>query len=133
MTSSLVSKDMKRILEISYNTQGLFYMLTLYPTPPHHHHHHHHHHYFLQHNFVFRRKIEKQNFYMWRTYEFIYWTRHKWQKVDSFFWICCFSCKLTYHSYQQRVCKIMLLIRTFVKTNVCLFFNVCLFLINLRS
>ena len=26
--------------------------------------------------------------------------------------------KLSYHSYQQRVCKIMFLIRTFVKTNV---------------
>ena len=48
--------------------------------------------------------------------EFIYWTRHKWQKVDSFFWISYFSSKLSYHSYQQRVCKIKFLIRTFVKT-----------------
>ena len=49
--------------------------------------------------------------------EFIYWTGHKWQKVDSFFSFCHFSSKLSYHSYQQRVCKIMFPIRTFVKTN----------------
>ena len=47
---------------------------------------------------------------------FIYWTRHKWQKVDSFFWICYFSSKLSYHSYQQRVCKFLFLTETFVKT-----------------
>ena len=47
----------------------------------------------------------------------MYWTRHKRQKVNSFFWICCFSSKLSYHSYQQRVCKILFLIRTFIKTN----------------
>ena len=31
--------------------------------------------------------------------ECIYWTSHKWQKVESFFWICYFSSKLSYHSY----------------------------------
>ena len=36
--------------------------------------------------------------------EFIYWIRHKWQKVDSFFWISRFSSKF---SCQQRVCKIL--------------------------
>ena len=49
--------------------------------------------------------------------KFTYWTRHKWQKVDSFFSFCHFSSKLSYHSCQQRVCKIMFPIRTFVKTN----------------
>ena len=49
-----------------------------------------------------------------KMWDFIYWTRHKWQKVDSIFWICCFSSKLTYHSYQQQVCKFLFLIRTFV-------------------
>ena len=39
--------------------------------------------------------------------EYIYYTRHKWQKVDS----------MSYNSYQQRVCKIKFLMRTFVKTN----------------
>ena len=34
---------------------------------------------------------------MW---DFIYWTRHKWQKVDSLFWIWWFSSKWSYHSYQ---------------------------------
>ena len=51
---------------------------------------------------------------MW---DFIYWTRHKWQKVDSFFWICCFSIKLSYNSYQQKVCKFSFLKRIFAKTN----------------
>ena len=50
--------------------------------------------------------------------EFIYWERHKWQKVDSFFWICHFSNEFSYYSYQQRVCKIVFLTRTFVKTNL---------------
>ena len=49
--------------------------------------------------------------------EFIYWTGHKWQKVDSFFSFCHFSSKLSYHSCQQRVCMIMFPIITFVKTN----------------
>ena len=59
---------------------------------------------------------KRQNFYMWRTYtrlEFIYWTRHKWQKVDSFFWLCHFSSKLSYHSYHQGVCESKFLIRTY--------------------
>ena len=38
-------------------------------------------------------------------------------KKDSFYWICCFSSKLSYHSYQQRVRKFLFLIRTSVKTN----------------
>ena len=50
-------------------------------------------------------------------FEFNSQTRHKWQKVDSFFWICRFNSRLNYHSYQQKVCKIMFLITTFVKTN----------------
>ena len=49
--------------------------------------------------------------------EFIYWTKHKWQKADSLFWFCHFSSKLSYHSCQQQICKIMRPIRTFVKTN----------------
>ena len=45
------------------------------------------------------------------------WTRHKLQKGASFFWICCcLSSKITYHSYLQRVCKFLFLIRTLVKT-----------------
>ena len=59
---------------------------------------------------------------------FIYWTGHKWQKVDSFFWICCFSCKLSCHNYQQQVCKFLFLIRTVVKTNknlTCGSFSLC--------
>ena len=50
------------------------------------------------------------------TLEFIYWTRQKWQKVDSLFWICYFSIKFSYHNYQQQVYKIIFLIRTFVKS-----------------
>ena len=42
---------------------------------------------------------------------------YKWQKLDSLFLFCHFSSKLSYHSYHQRVCKIMFPIRTFVKTN----------------
>ena len=61
---------------------------------------------FQEQTFLFHVKSENINFlhanYMW---EFIYWTRHKWQKVDSFSWICRFSSNLIYHSYQQRVCK----------------------------
>ena len=33
--------------------------------------------------------------------KFISWTRNKWQILDSFFWICRFSSKLSYHSYEQ--------------------------------
>ena len=33
------------------------------------------------------------------------------------FWICRFSSKLSYHSYQQQVCKFLFLIRTFAKTD----------------
>ena len=60
---------------------------------------------------------------MWIKYELkykiwsIYWTRRKWQKVDSKFKICCFNSKLSYHSYQQQVCKFLFLTGTFVKTN----------------
>ena len=45
---------------------------------------------------------------------FIYWTRQKWQKVNSFFWLYCFNSQLSYHSYQW-VCKFLFLITTFVK------------------
>ena len=67
----------------------------------------------------FPRKIGRHKICM---YEYlceyvIYWTRHKCQKVDSSFWICCFGSKLTYHSYQQRVCKFLFLIRTFIKSD----------------
>ena len=75
---------------------------------------------FLEQNIFFRRKIGKHKIFTCEEHmrlECIYWTRHKWQKIDSFFWICYFSSKLSYHSYKQRVCKIMRLIRTFVKTN----------------
>ena len=51
---------------------------------------------------------------MW---DFNYWTRHECQKVDSFFWICCFSSKLSCHSHQQQVWQSLFLIRTLVKTN----------------
>ena len=67
----------------------------------------------------FPRKIGKHKTFTCEEHirlECIYWTRHKWQKVDSFFWICYFRSKLIYHSYQQRVCNIRLLIRTFAKT-----------------
>ena len=76
-------------------------------------------HYFLQQSF-FPRKIGTHKIFACEEHmrlEFIYWTRHKWQKVDSFFSFCHFSSKLSYHSYQQRVCKIMFPIRTFIKTN----------------
>ena len=66
----------------------------------------------------FPRKIGNHKIFTGEEYmrlEFIYWARHKWQKVDSFFWICRFSSKLSYHSYQQRVCKSMFLTKTFVK------------------
>ena len=49
--------------------------------------------------------------------QFINWIRHKWQKVNTFFWISCFSSTLNYHCYPKRVCKILFLIRTFVKMN----------------
>ena len=39
-------------------------------------------------------------------------------KVDHFFWMCHFSQKLSYHRYQQPVCKIIFSIRTFVKKNI---------------
>ena len=51
---------------------------------------------------------------MW---DVIYWTRQKWQKVDRSLWIFRFSNKLSYHSYQQQVCKFLFLIRILVKTN----------------
>ena len=68
---------------------------------------------------VFPLKIGNHKIFTGEEYkrlEFIYWARHKWPKVDSFFWICRFSSKLSYHSYQERVCKVMFLTRTFVKT-----------------
>ena len=72
---------------------------------------------FQEQTFLFHVKSENINFlhanYMW---EFIYWTRHKWQKVDSFSWICRFISKLSYHSYQKRVGKI-LFFKNLVKTN----------------
>ena len=76
-------------------------------------------HHFLEQNFFSHIKSEQKIFACEEhmRLEFIYWTRHKWQKVDSFFSFCHFSSKLSYHSYQQRVCKIMFPIRTFVKTN----------------
>ena len=72
--------------------------------------------------FFFHVKSETNKFLQVRKvwiflYRFIYWARLKWQKVDSFFWIYRFSSKLSYHSYQHRICKIMFLTRTFVKTN----------------
>ena len=48
---------------------------------------------------------------------FIYSTRHKWQKVDSFFWICRFSSKLGYQSHQEQLCNFLFLIRTLVKAS----------------
>ena len=36
-------------------------------------------------------------------WDFNYRTRNECQKVDSFFWICCFSSKLSCRSYQQQV------------------------------
>ena len=30
-------------------------------------------------------------------------------KKKSFFWLCCFSSKLSYNSYQQQVCKFLFL------------------------
>ena len=67
----------------------------------------------------FSRKIGKYKFF---TCEYVnnFWEFSlfiKWQKVDSFFWICCFNSKLSYHSYQQRVCKFLFSIGTLVKTN----------------
>ena len=62
---------------------------------------------------------------------FIYWARHKWQKVDSFYWICHFSPKLSYHCHQPQLCKFLFLIRTLVKANNS--FHVWLFVINIRS
>ena len=61
----------------------------------------------------------KNNFYMWITCETLVCllNKTKWQKVGSFSWICCFSSRLSYHSYLQRVCKLLFLIRTSVKTN----------------
>ena len=55
--------------------------------------------------------------------EFIYWKRHKLQKVDTFFLIFRLTSKLSYRSYQKGVCKIMLLIRTFVKKDSNLMFG----------
>ena len=79
-------------------------------------------HHFLEQNFFLHVKSETIKFLQVRNiwvflYRFIYWARLKWQKVDSFFWIYRFSSKLSYHSYQHRVCKFMFLTRTFVKTN----------------
>ena len=86
---------------------------SLPPTPPHPAPN------FLE-QFFFPRKIGTHKIFTCEEHmglEFIYWTRHKWQKVDSFFSFYHFSCKLSYHSYQQRVCEIMFPIKTFVKTN----------------
>ena len=76
-------------------------------------------HHFLEQSFFSHVKSEHIKFLHVKNMklEFIYWTRVKWQKVDSSFSFCHFSSKLSYHSYQQRVCKIMFPIRTFVKTN----------------
>ena len=61
-----------------------------------------------------------------------------WQKADSFFWICYFSSKLSYHgkwsyrSYQQGFCLYFF----GFNMNVCKKkwqFNVWLFLINVQS
>ena len=56
----------------------------------------------------FHIKWENMKFFhvnnMW---DFICWTRHQWQKVDSFFWNYCFSSKMSYHSYLQRVCQFL--------------------------
>ena len=71
-------------------------------------------------NIFFPCKIEKHKIFISEEHlklEFIYWTRRKWQKLDIFFWICHFSSKLIYHSYQQQVCKILFFIKTFVKRN----------------
>ena len=48
---------------------------------------------------VFPRKIGNHKIFTGEEYmrlESIYWTRHKWQKVGSFFWIWRFSSKLSY-------------------------------------
>ena len=65
---------------------------------------------FLAAKFFFLRNIGTHKIFTCEEHmrlEFIYWTRHKWQKLDSFFSFCHFSSKLSYHSYHQRVCKIM--------------------------
>ena len=63
------------------------------PPPPHH---------FLEQNLFFHVKLENIKFLNVKNgLAFIYWTIHNWQKVDSFFWICRFSSKVSYHSYQQ--------------------------------
>ena len=63
------------------------------PPPPHH---------FLEQNLFFHVKLENIKFLNVKNgLAFIYWTIHNWQKVDSFFWICCFSSIVSYHSYQK--------------------------------
>ena len=68
--------------------------------------------------YFFEIKSKKYIFlYVNNMWAFIYWARHKWQKVDSSFWICRFSRKLSYHSSQQRVSNILFFRRTFVETD----------------
>ena len=57
-------------------------------------------HHFLDQIFFFHVKSENRKFLHVKNImrlEFVYWTKHKWQKVDSFFWIRRFSSKLSYH------------------------------------
>ena len=80
------------------------------PSPPPHH--------FLEQKIFFHVKSENIKSLHVINIWFIYWTRHKWQKVDSFFWMCRFSSKLSYHSdYWQRLCKFLFLIWALLKAN----------------
>ena len=65
---------------------------------------------------VFHIRLENIKFlHVNNIWDFIHGTRHKRQKVDSFFWNYRFSSKLSYHSYQQQVCKCLLLKIIFIK------------------
>ena len=75
----------------------------------------------VEHTTFFHVKLEKIKILNVKNrLEFIFWTRHKWQKVDSFseFVVSAVNWAITVTNNQQRVCKIMFLIRTFVKANI---------------
>ena len=74
-----------------YMLEGLMKRVKERQTAPHPH-------YFLERNF-FPRKNGNDKVFTGEEYmrlEFIYWARHRWQKVDSFFWICRLSNELSY-------------------------------------
>ena len=70
----------------------------------------------------FPRKIGKHKTFTCEKHvrlQLIHWARHKWQKVDIFFYICRFS----NHSHHQIVCKFLFFMRNFVKTKSNIMFD----------